>query len=76
MTISASSQPRVFGLRGRIAGARPLRIVDHFRGELGVDDVAAPPVEGGGRADRFSRWPSRASFRPIHCGEALLGHPE
>jgi hypothetical protein len=44
--------PGVLGLRGRIVGARPLRIVDEFRGELGQDDVAGRKVEGGGRADR------------------------
>ena len=47
-----AGQPRVLGLRGRIDGARPLRIVGDFRGELGQDDVAARKVEGGGRADR------------------------
>ena len=47
-----AGQPRVFGLHGRIDRARPLRIVDEFRGELGEHDVAEPKVESGARADR------------------------
>ena len=48
-----AGQPRVLGLHGRIDGARPLRIVDDFRGELGQRTMwQTRQIEGGGRADR------------------------
>jgi hypothetical protein len=47
-----TGQPRVFGLRGRIDGARPPWIVDDFRSVLGQDDVAERKVEGGRCSDR------------------------
>jgi hypothetical protein len=45
-------QPCVFGLRGCIDGARPLRIVCDLHGDLRQRDVAPRKVEGGGRAGR------------------------
>jgi len=50
-----AGQPRVLGLRRRIDGAAPLRIVGDFRGELGQKNVAARKVEGGRRADRTAQ---------------------
>ncbi len=38
-------QPRILGLRGSIDRARPLRIVDDFRGDLGKADVDASKIE-------------------------------
>jgi hypothetical protein len=62
-----AGQPRVFGLRGRVHGDRPLRIVGHFRGELGQPDVAARKIEGGGRADRGA---------PVDESRTIHGHDD
>jgi hypothetical protein len=43
-----AGQPRVLGLHGRTVSARPPRIIDEFRDELGKDNVADRKVEGGG----------------------------
>ena len=41
-----AGQPRVLGLRRRIDGAAPLRIVGDFRGELGQKNVVSTQGRG------------------------------
>lgn len=47
-----AGQPRVFGLRGRVDGKRPLRFVSDVERKLGQADVSESMIEGRRRADQ------------------------